>query len=1406
MAEQLIKKFTIQIDGIDKSIESVDDLKKAIDALNKSFGNTAKEQKAASQATKDTAEKVEGSLNKQAKAAESAGTSFDKFYKKFQETPIEELSSLVDEAEKLARSFDDLNPATGTIGAINQQIEELGENLNGLDPATDAARNLSTEIQTLEKQLELLAKQSEAAIGQDLINQLVEAEKRIEAANKVAEANVDEGIIRTIVEADEKIAEVQARAKAGLFPKGSIRAIESELEALNAKIPKTAEEAEAVQRQIIELERELSRVQLTAEKGIFPPNSIGAAEKQAELLQQRLQGLVRGTTEYNKVKLQLEEINRELEVSSLTIEDQRNLYFDLGASVASSFAGGVGLVQSFAGENEDVNRILAITQQTLAAIETIRSLADTAQLTRRVAIIKSTQNQIKATNKATDALNNEADAARNAAAAQDDLAGSTKDATQQTENLGQKAEDTGKKSKGAAGGVGFIGNAFKNLGAIIKANPILALASVLLAIGTALVALRSKIKPVDEALKFIEDTTGGITEAFTGLLSSGDQILNFLTEVGNIFIQYLNPIGAVINAFEFLREGIAGEGFGKAINDIKADFDGLTGSAEALGLNFGNNFNKGFDKAAEARRIKEAQAQADFLKDAQATAAARLATEQRFAAQAAALQQEQLKKDSELAQSRLKNQLELTDAEVEIIKQGDAQAVESLRQTLKTKGKLNEDNLALLNDFAQKEIELLNAVATEQNRLLDEALARRNAQRALRQQELSDDIDFNSKIEAERINLEQALDGIRVRRAKGEVVFAEEEQRIRLQSAQAIEAIEKQRAETVSQIISDTQKLEQDAELARLNLIDELTETELEKRQSGADRITALEARIEQDRQDLLTAARIETANKLAELEADRREAEAQLGTLDENTIRAFEQRKTLIAQEANARRIEITKEAQQRASEIQTQILTEEREARQAALDKEIEFRKLISEAIEQDLTAFQAIAEDVTKSLVEREDAARTALEARIRLIKEATELELRQLGLTETQLKVLQDEGVEGLTEKFQDLDKTVIQTAANIQQRTTQAIETATKEGEALIDQIKNRSELDTLLAGLLGTDNQNVIDGFKQAVSTAIDVGTQAAQAFSQLLTQLGDNQVAELDKQLEASNARFDEQAERNTELLEQQTTQIEESNSRISELEAALTEQRVDNRDAVIRAIERERVNERKLAQDKIRLEKEQAEIAKQRALQEYEIEKQKAEIQRATAKREKALAIANAAIQTAVAITRTLAEVPKVDFGVTTGILIGAYAAIGAAQIAAISAQALPTIPDPPPPQFASGGFTPRANSDSKPVGIVHANEYVVPAKLLRRPDTRAMVDRLESVRSRGFQEGGFTSATTASNEAEKQTAFITSSLQKQNDTLTALASNLLAFAERPSVVTVSSIDAAQNEVNDVEARTTI
>lgn len=82
-----------------------------------------------------------------------------------------------------------------------------------------------------------------------------------------------------------------------------------------------------------------------------------------------------------------------------------------------------------------------------------------------------------------------------------------------------------------------------------------------------------------------------------------------------------------------------------------------------------------------------------------------------------------------------------------------------------------------------------------------------------------------------------------------------------------------------------------------------------------------------------------------------------------------------------------------------------------------------------------------------------------------------------------------------------------------------------------------------------------------------------------------------------------------------------------------------------------------------------------KQVAAIDADLDKKKAEISRRQAMREKALSAMQIAVNTATAIMKIWADVPKRDFGVATVALTTLAAATGAAQLAAVAAEPLPT-----------------------------------------------------------------------------------------------------------------------------------
>jgi len=122
------------------------------------------------------------------------------------------------------------------------------------------------------------------------------------------------------------------------------------------------------------------------------------------------------------------------------------------------------------------------------------------------------------------------------------------------------------------------------------------------------------------------------------------------------------------------------------------------------------------------------------------------------------------------------------------------------------------------------------------------------------------------------------------------------------------------------------------------------------------------------------------------------------------------------------------------------------------------------------------------------------------------------------------------------------------------------------------------------------------------------------------------------------------------------------------------------------------------------------------------------------------------------------TVQSLAQADSVATFGISGGIRAAVLAGLIE-VAAAGLNGLVD----SLEVGGFTTHAASDSTPVGVVHANEWVASSQLLRNPETRSHIDYLENVQRgltprfdttaisgavRGFQSGGFGSSAISTN----------------------------------------------------------
>lgn len=125
----------------------------------------------------------------------------------------------------------------------------------------------------------------------------------------------------------------------------------------------------------------------------------------------------------------------------------------------------------------------------------------------------------------------------------------------------------------------------------------------------------------------------------------------------------------------------------------------------------------------------------------------------------------------------------------------------------------------------------------------------------------------------------------------------------------------------------------------------------------------------------------------------------------------------------------------------------------------------------------------------------------------------------------------------------------------------------------------------------------------------------------------------------------------------------------------------------------------------------------ASKKYISEEELEKKKTALKRKAAAAEKAQAAFNIVVNTAQSIMRIWADVPKVDFGVSTAILTGMAAGIGAAQLAAVLAKPLP--------QYAKGrnkgkGEYAIVGEKGAELMWIPDNASIVPHNKVNKPET--------------------------------------------------------------------------------------
>ncbi len=241
---------------------------------------------------------------------------------------------------------------------------------------------------------------------------------------------------------------------------------------------------------------------------------------------------------------------------------------------------------------------------------------------------------------------------------------------------------------------------------------------------------------------------------------------------------------------------------------------------------------------------------------------------------------------------------------------------------------------------------------------------------------------------------------------------------------------------------------------------------------------------------------------------------------------------------------------------------------------------------------------------------------------------------------------------------------------------------------------------------------------------------QVAQ-YTQAVAGILNNVVALYDQlqqaKIDKANKDIDDLQSRNDAITEQIKSiddEFQKSIDRRNELEKSAQSARGERAAINSQQLEDEREAQKKLQDEKSRLNKVQIENEKK-------LEKEKARVAKLEIERkkvDKTNAITQATINTAVGFSQALAQ------GGFAGIALGALvAAAGAVEIALIASQ--------PINGYEKGGYTNKSSDNKKVSGFVHDNEFVVPSHVLNSPKGSYLVDQLEQMRTNGFASGGYT-----------------------------------------------------------------
>ena len=1146
------------------------------------------------------------------------------------ESQISELSNTVDSG---AQSFDNFD-------------QSLIKTSNESENTTNSINNLELELEQIEESL------GDLDIGGEEFQKLAVRGKQLEKT----------------LESVQLQAESVALGFVGIGKSGNtVEGLSVQVAALNAKLATLSDPLERaeIDKQIEQIKIAIIETEAEAKKGIFPEGSLGRLEAEMESLAIKIKNVPAGSTEYAKLQKELDVTRAKAEFLSLSAVEQKQIFKDLGTGITSAFVGGAGLIASFAGESEDANKAMLILQQSLAAVEFLNQIGETARQAREAKKVAGLALETTLQTTSNTAL-----------AANVGLQEKSAVAT----NL------AGKSAKGAGG-------AFQLLNAIIAANPIGVIVTAIAAVAAGVFLLSSKFK-------FFGDIVNGVTDAFGGVVQVGKDLVNNFGNVVNAITDIAGSIQNLIPGVALIKEGLNSlfgtkfntKGFAESFNDIK---NGAEKAANATAA----SFKKGQDKAAALRALDtkdilnnatdiNAQLEEAALGSSRSTSDARRAIRVR-----------ELKEDRALALERLKLENDLTAAEIAIIESGNAEKIAGLQKVKNARGEGNKELLEQIGKITENEkAQTEERQAAFQEYIQDQikAVSDRLAFELAAIGELN---DFEKQRVALAKDINSQLATIDLQFQAGEFKTFQEYQQLKDTVIQNGINQRKQIAKEEAEFNLSIRNQDRDAEISaiedRLNTRRSLNETTFGEEKATLERLAKIRQDKLNDEAKLLDPAIPEQAKRLKEIDEER----AQINRDLNNTLAT--RQTDFIQQEAESavksldflgQTIQLEKERKDLQGQVDTSAYDKQLKAIEKIQSTSLDFSKR-SQSFKDQQAQITAEYEKQKVKLQENYD-------TQLALI----ELEKQKIAVDEEANQKLLDGTLIG-QKKFDEAQKQIELRKKQLENQTI------TLDVQLKLDNDKADAELDNGIQDISSkarADLEKYLSNpLKEDIGKALGklFGDENGAIILENLFKLGGEALNLINGIFDNLSAGIDtelaEIAERQTQLDEQLAVTNEEitlTEERLSNLYTSLAEARDADKAAITTQIDQQINKEKELKNTVVNVE----DAKKNAARQTIALEEEKKDLAVKQAILGKTIAIAEAAYNTAKGITAAIAVAPPAGF-----VLAGIVGAIGAAQIATILATPLPTAKEggligedgqlTPSSKLARGGYV-RGRSHSQ------------------------------------------------------------------------------------------------------------